>query len=90
MLEEHLVHREVVFKGRYVQAEVRTVKLPDGRESKREIVSPPDAVGVLPIDSSGNVYLVLQYRTALERIILEIPAGILEGLVLVRCTDFHG
>jgi ADP-ribose pyrophosphatase len=79
MLEERLVHREVVFEGRYVRTEVRTVRLPDGKESTREIVSPPDAVGILPVDASGHVYLVRQYRTALERVILEIPAGILEA-----------
>ena len=79
MLEEKLVRREVVFKGRYVQTEVRTVRLPDGKETTREIVSPPNAVAVLPIDASGNVHLVRQYRTALERVILEIPAGILES-----------
>lgn len=78
MLEEHLLHRKVVYRGRYIQTEVRTVRTPDGKESTREIVSPPDAVGILPLDSSGNVYLVRQYRTALERVILEIPAGILE------------
>src|SRR3989304_6448846 len=79
MLEERLVRREVVFKGRYVQTEVRTVRLPDGKETTREIVSPPNAVAVLPIDASGNVHLGRQYRTALEQVILEIPAGILES-----------
>jgi ADP-ribose pyrophosphatase len=79
MLEEKVVHREVVFKGRYVQAEVRKVRFPDGKEATREIVSPPNAVAILPIDASGNVHLVRQYRTAIERAILEIPAGILES-----------
>ena len=78
MLDEHLLHRKIVFEGRYVRTEVRTVQLPDGRETTREVVSPPNAVGVLPLDRSGNVFLVRQYRTALERVILEIPAGILE------------
>jgi ADP-ribose pyrophosphatase len=79
MLEERLLDRKVVFQGRYVRTEVRTVRLPDGRESTREIVSPPDAVGILALDDAGNVHLVRQYRTALERVILEIPAGILEA-----------
>ena len=78
MLEEELLHRKVVFKGRYLSTEVRTVRLPDGREATREVVIPPDAVGILPVDSSGNVYLVRQYRAPLEMVTLEIPAGILE------------
>jgi ADP-ribose pyrophosphatase len=77
-LDEELIRRQVVFKGRYVTTEVRTVRLPNGHEAVREIVSPPDAVGVLPIDPAGRVHLVRQYRTALERAILEIPAGIID------------
>ncbi|MEW6324738.1 MAG: NUDIX hydrolase [Nitrospirota bacterium] len=77
-LHEEILRRVVVFQGRYVSAEVRTVRLPDGREATREIVSPPDAVGILPIDEAGTVYLVRQYRSALGRAILEIPAGIID------------
>ena len=77
-LEERLLRRKLVFDGKYIKTEVRTVRLPDGRQATREVVSPPNAVGILPIDASGNVYLVRQYRTALERVIIEIPAGILE------------
>jgi ADP-ribose pyrophosphatase len=78
MLDEHVIRREIVFDGNYLKAEVRTVRLPDGKTSTREVVSPPNAVGILPIDDAGNVYMVRQYRTALEGTILEIPAGILE------------
>jgi ADP-ribose pyrophosphatase len=78
-LSEKLVRREVVFRGRYVQTEIRTVRLPGGQEVTREVVAPPNAVAVLPLDEAGNVHLVRQYRTAIEQAILEIPAGILEA-----------
>ena len=77
-LDETLIRTTVVYEGRYLRAEERTVRLPDGRVGRREIVVPPDAVGVLPLADDGTVYLVRQYRTALQRAILEIPAGILE------------
>lgn len=77
-LDETLLATRTVYEGRYLRAEERTVRLPDGREGRREIIVPPDAVGVLPIDERQTVYLVRQYRTALQRTILEIPAGILE------------
>ncbi len=86
MLEEELLHRKVVFKGRYLSTEVRTVRLGDGREATREVVVPPNAVGILPVDASGNVYLVRQYRAPLETVTLEIPAGILEaGEIAEEC-----
>jgi ADP-ribose pyrophosphatase len=78
-LTETVIAARTVYQGRYLRAEERTVRLPDGRDARREIVVPPNAVGVLPITDDGTVYLVRQYRTALERPILEIPAGILEA-----------
>jgi ADP-ribose diphosphatase len=78
-LDEEILRTETVFAGRYVTVEVRTVRLPDGREATREIVSPPNAVGVLALDDDGNVHLVRQYRSALRRAILEIPAGIIDS-----------
>jgi ADP-ribose diphosphatase len=77
-LDEVILHSETVFAGRYVTVEVRTIRLPDGHQAIREIVSPPNAVGVLAVDHNGNVHLVRQYRSALKRAILEIPAGIID------------
>lgn len=77
-LHETVIATRVVYQGQYLRAEERTVRLPDGREGRREIVAPPDAVGVLPVTDTGMVHLVRQYRTSIERTILEIPAGILE------------
>jgi ADP-ribose pyrophosphatase len=77
--EQKVVKTEVVFKGRYVQTEVQTILLPDGSQATREIVSPPDAVGVLAIDELSNVYLVRQYRPAIKKVTIEIPAGIIDG-----------
>lgn len=77
-LEERFIRKKTIYEGRYIRAEERTVRLPDGREAMREIVQPPDAVGVLPIDSDGTVHLIRQYRTAIEQVTLEIPAGIID------------
>lgn len=52
---------------------------PDGERFTRDIVRSPGAVGVVPLigDPAGDasVVLVAQYRPALERSIIEIPAG---------------
>lgn len=77
-LTEKLVRTKVVYQGKYIRAEEQTVLLPNGNEAQREIISPPDAVGILPIDSAGRIYLVRQYRPAIGQVTLEIPAGILE------------
>lgn len=69
---------EPIFSGRIVTLEVHTVKLPDGAESKREIIRHPGAVGIIALDTEQNVLLVSQFRSAAKRIMSEIPAGILE------------
>jgi ADP-ribose pyrophosphatase len=78
-LTETLIERRVVFAGRYLRAEERVVRLADGSLAQREVICPPDAAGVLPVDDARGVYLVRQYRTALERVTLEIPAGVIDA-----------
>jgi len=77
-LKETLLHKEVVYRGKYLSTEKQTVRLPDGSEAHREVVCSPDAAAVLPIDDKGRVYLVRQYRIAISQVTLEIPAGILD------------
>lgn len=48
---------------------------PDGAPFEREVVHHPGAVSVVPLRSDGQVVLVRQYRAALDRELLEIPAG---------------
>lgn len=67
-----------VFGGQLVQLDVETVRLPDGTTTTREIVMHPGAVAMVPLLPDGRVVLVRQYRSAVKRALLEIPAGTLE------------
>ena len=53
-------------------------ELVNGDIVKREVVDHPGGVGILPIDSDLNCYLVRQYRYPAQQEMLEIPAGKLE------------
>jgi len=77
-LIERVIRKRVVYVGRYLSTEQQTVVLPDGRHAIRDIVRPPDAVAVVPIDDTGRIHLVRQYRPAIRRAIYEIPAGIID------------
>jgi ADP-ribose pyrophosphatase len=77
-LEEKTIKSEKIFTGRVISLQVDDVELPDGKTSKREIIKHPGAVAVIPITDDGKIVLVEQYRKALERTIVEIPAGKLE------------
>lgn len=43
-----------------------------------DIVVTLGAVAIIPIDSQGRIILVEQWRRAIERITLELPAGMLD------------
>ena len=77
-LIEELISTKIVYQGKYVRTEEQTIRQPDGKEAIREIVTPPNAVGIFAIDRDETVYMVLQYRPAICQVTLEIPAGILD------------
>ena len=73
-----VINSKEVFKGRAVRLVVDKITLPNGETTLRETVHNHYAAAILPIDDEGNVYFVKQYRHALSREILEIPAGIID------------
>ncbi|CAN5692516.1 NUDIX hydrolase [soil metagenome] len=72
---EQRVVSTIVFDGRIVSVRVDQVERAGGRHSTREVVEHPGAVAIVPITTSGNVLLVEQYRYAVNRTLLEVPAG---------------
>lgn len=75
---ETTLNSKNIFSGRFIKLRVDEVMLPNGRKSTREIVEHPGAVAIVAIDSNSNVLMVRQYRKAIEKVLLEIPAGKLE------------
>ena len=74
-LTERTIDSREVFRGRIIRVRQDTVRLPNGKESSREVVEHPGGVGILAIDGEDRVVLVRQYRYAFERVLTEIPAG---------------
>ena len=74
-MSEEVISSRVVFEGRVVKLRVDTVRTVDGRKSTREVIEHAPCVAVVAVDASGNVLLVRQYRQALGKELLEIPAG---------------
>lgn len=53
-----------------------TMELPDGNKAEWDFVSHRmGAAAILPVMKDGRIVMVRQYRNALERETLEIPAG---------------
>jgi ADP-ribose pyrophosphatase len=77
-LEEKTIATQKIFTGKVIDLQVDDVLLPNGNVSKREIVTHPGAVAVMALNEEDKLVLVRQFRKALEKTILEIPAGKLE------------
>ena len=75
---ESWVQDETVYEGRVVSLRVGEARLDDGTIVPREVVEHPGGVGVVPVLDDA-VVLIRQYRIAIGRDVLEIPAGKLEG-----------
>ena len=67
---------EPVFAGNLISVGIGTFSGPDGDTFERDVVHHPGAVSVVPVVDEGTaVLLVRQYRAAIDRDLLEIPAG---------------
>jgi ADP-ribose pyrophosphatase len=73
------VKSETIFDGKIVRLDVDTIESPSGQLMKREIIKHMDAVGVIAITGDGRIVLVSQYRHAIGKNLLEIPAGLLDN-----------
>jgi ADP-ribose pyrophosphatase len=78
LMFEQLVKRNYVFEGRLIRVRVDQVRLNSGANATREIVEHPGAVVIVALDANERVLLVKQYRQAVERETLELPAGTLD------------
>jgi ADP-ribose pyrophosphatase len=66
---------ETVHQGRIITVVRATFVDPDGTTFERDVVRHPGAVAVVAVTDAGAVVLVQQYRPAVDRWMLEIPAG---------------
>jgi len=72
------IDSEQIWQGHIAGVRVDTFRYDDGEEARREIVSHPGAVTVLPFDGE-RIWLVRQPREPVgEQSLLELPAGKLD------------
>lgn len=87
-MEEKTISSRRIYDGRVIKLDVLDVELPDGQNSKREIVKHPGAVAIVALDDQRNILMVRQWRMAAGRAMLEIPAGTLDpGEEPLVCAD---
>jgi len=85
-LYEKTLTKKTLYAGRILSLEVQEVELPDGTRAPRELIRHAPAVGVLARRPDGEFVFVRQFRKAVERVMLEVVAGICEPGELPAAT----
>jgi 8-oxo-dGTP pyrophosphatase MutT (NUDIX family) len=74
-----LLDSTYAFRDRWLSVRSDTVRLPGGKTlSPYHVVEAADWVNVVAVSEAGNVVLIEQYRHAVKRTMIEIPAGHVE------------
>jgi len=69
---------ETKYRGRAFDVRVDEVEFAPGRTHRLDIVDHPGAVTVLALDDQAQIWFVRQYRHAVGKFLLELPAGTLK------------
>lgn len=69
------IDRKQVYQGHIIDFYEDTVKVPNGNIVKWDFIKHKGAAAVVPVLADGRILMVRQYRNALDRETLEIPAG---------------
>ena len=77
-LEEKTIKSKIIFHGELFELYRDKVLLPNGKTGNREWIDHPGAVCCIPILPNGKVGLIKQYRYALKKEMIELPAGKLD------------
>ena len=79
MAEYERLDRELIHKGAIIDYYQDTIKIPNGNIAKWDFIKHKGAAAVVAVKEDGKLLMVRQYRNALDRETLEIPAGGLNG-----------
>ncbi|MCE5201182.1 MAG: NUDIX hydrolase [Synergistaceae bacterium] len=75
----NIIGQKYQYRGRVLNLRIDTVLFPSGAEKIREVVEHKAAAAILAVDKDGSIHMVSQYRHAIDKDVLEIPAGIVES-----------
>lgn len=80
-MSEHIkrLNRELKFKGKIIDFYQDTIEVDGNHTVVWDFIKHKGAAAVVPVTEDGKILMVRQYRNALDRYTLEIPAGALDA-----------
>lgn len=77
--------RKLVYHGTIIDYYRDTIQVPNGNIAEWDFIGHKGAAAVVPVREDGKLLMVRQWRNALDRYTLEIPAGGLTAQTSRRC-----
>lgn len=74
-LAETIVSSSPQWTGAFLTVDDVVVTLPNGKLAHHDVVRHPGAVAIIALTDNNKLVVVHQYRTSLEQVTVEIPAG---------------
>ena len=75
------LERNLIAKGSIIDYYQDVMKIPNGNTAKWDFIKHKGAAAVIAVKPDGKILMVKQYRNALERETIEIPAGGYNGAI---------
>ena len=72
--------RKLIRHGTIIDVYADTMQIPNGTTAEWDFIGHKGAAAVVPVLPDGRILMVRQYRNALERETLEVPAGGRDGI----------
>ena len=80
MRDFNRIKREVVYKGAILDFCKDTVVTPDNNTVEWDYLEHKGAAAIIPVMDDGRIIMVRQWRNAIDKFALEIPAGGKDGI----------
>lgn len=77
-MKEKTLNSKEIYSGKIIKVFLDEVEIGENKKALREIVKHGGAVCALAVTNDGQIILVKQFRKAIEKDLMEIPAGKLE------------
>lgn len=74
-LKQTRLERTLAYKAHIFSLYADRLKMPDGHEVIYDVLTHKGAAAVIPVLDDGRILMVKQYRNAVERVTIEVPAG---------------
>lgn len=77
-LYEKTISSEIIYEGNVFKLDRLEIELPNGKRAMRDVVRHNGGVSIIAVKDDEKILFVEQFRKAIDKNILELPAGKIE------------